>query len=86
LVLDESEIMSRQSRDDRAGQIYHALNRGNQRQPIFHKPEDDEAFLRVLHDGLQKYCVGLFCFTLMPNHWHFVLRPTRDGQMGQPLR
>ena len=78
--------MPRQSRDDRAGQIYHALNRGNQRRPIFHKPEDYQAFLRVLHDGLQKYSVELFCFTLMPNHWHFVLRPTSDGQMGQLLR
>lgn len=29
--------MPRQKRDDRAGQVYHALNRGNLRQPIFEK-------------------------------------------------
>ncbi len=47
--------MPRQSRDDRAGQIDHALNRGNQRQEIFHKPEDDEALIRVLAEALQKW-------------------------------
>ncbi|TWT50952.1 Transposase IS200 like protein [Rubripirellula amarantea] len=78
--------MPRQSRDDRAGQIYHALNRGNQRQEIFHKPEDYEGFIRVLAEGLQKYPLELFSFTLMPNHWHLVLRPAKDGQMGRLLR
>ena len=78
--------MPRQSRDDRAGQIYHVLNRGNQKQKIFHKAEDYEAFIRVLAEGLQKYPAQLFAFTLMPNHWHFVLRPNEDGQMGHLLR
>ena len=78
--------MPRQSRDDRSGQIYHVLNRGNQRQEIFHKPEDYEAFIRVLAEGLQKYPLELFSFTLMPNHWHLVLRPAKDGQMGRLLR
>jgi len=78
--------MPRQSRDDRAGQIYHALNRGNQRQQIFRKPQDYDAFIGVLADGLQKYPVELFSFTLMPNHWHLVLRPAKDGQMGRLLR
>jgi hypothetical protein len=32
--------MPRESRDDRASQVDHALNRGNQRLVIFHKPED----------------------------------------------
>ena len=49
--------MPRQSRDDRAGKIYHALNRGNQRQEIFHKADDYEAFIRVLAEGLKKYPV-----------------------------
>jgi putative transposase len=78
--------MPRQKRIDEAGTIYHALNRGNARQTIFHKPEDYEAFVRVLADGVKKYSVQIFCFTLMPNHWHLVLRPTQDGQMGKFLR
>jgi putative transposase len=76
----------RQKRADAGGAIYHALNRGNARQRIFHKPQDYEAFLRVLADGLERYPVELFSFTLMPNHWHIVLRPAEDGQMGRMLR
>jgi len=32
------------SKADEAGAIYHALNRGNARNPIFFKHEDYEAF------------------------------------------
>ena len=78
--------MPRQRRADEAGVIYHALNRGNARQAIFHKDEDYQAFLRVLGEGLQRYPVELFSFTLMPNHWHLVLRPAEDGMMGRLLR
>lgn len=78
--------MPRQKRVDEAGVCYHAINRGNARQEIFHKPEDYEAFIRVLAQGLEKYSVELFSFSLMPNHWHLVLRPQKDGQMGRLLR
>ncbi len=40
--------MPRQKRVDEAGVCYHAINRGNARQEIFHKPEDYDAFIRVL--------------------------------------
>lgn len=78
--------MPRQRRADVAGDIYHALNRGNGRQTIFRKPEDYEAFLRVCAEGLDRYAVELFSFVLMPNHWHLVLRPGKDGEMGRLLR
>jgi putative transposase len=78
--------MPRQPRVDEAGMIYHALNPGNRRQTIFHKDADYEAFIRALAEGLGKYAVEIFAFTLMPNHWHLVLRPASDGQMGAFLR
>lgn len=78
--------MPRQKRADEAGVIYHAINRGNARQKIFLKQEDYDAFIRVLAEGLEKYPVELFSFTLMPNHWHLVVRPQQDGQMGRLLR
>ncbi len=78
--------MPRQKRVDEAGYIYHALNRGNARCTIFHKPEDYDAFLRILAAGLERYQVELFAFTLMPNHWHLVLRPGRDHEMRRLLR
>ncbi|MDM4016473.1 transposase [Roseiconus lacunae] len=75
--------MPRTKRPDEAGKIYHAINRGNNRREIFHKPEDYEAFLRTLSEGLGKYPVDLFSFCLLPNHWHLVLRPRKDGAMGR---
>ena len=78
--------MPRQKRVDEAGVCYHAINRGNARQEIFHKPQDYEAFLRVLSQRLEKYAVELFSFSLMPNHRHLVLRPQKNGQMGSLMR
>ena len=78
--------MPRPKRADEAGAVYHALNRGNAKRKIFKKAKDYEAFERTLAEGLGRYDVDLFSYTLMPSHWHFVLRPNRDGQMGRFLR
>lgn len=78
--------MPRQKRADEACVIDHAINRGSARQKNFLKQEDCDAFIRVLAEGLEKYPVELFSFTLMPNHWHLVVRPQQDGQMGRLLR
>ena len=78
--------MPRTPRADEAGGLYHALNRGNSRAAIFRKEADYEAFERILSEGLARYPVQLFCYQLMPNHWHLVLRPTQDGEMSQFLR
>ncbi len=78
--------MPRRPRADEAGGLYHALNRGNARQAIFRKDADYEAFEKILSEGLALYDVSLFSFQLMPNHWHLVLRPNRDGAMSDFLR
>tara|TARA_R110002049_G_scaffold72490_6_gene187445 strand:+ start:153915 stop:154607 length:693 start_codon:yes stop_codon:yes gene_type:complete len=74
--------MPRTKRPDEAGGIYHAINRGNRRQKIFRKAGDYQAFLTLLFEGLEKYPIDLFAFCLMPNHWHLILRPQKDGVMG----
>lgn len=78
--------MGRPKRADEANGIYHALNRGNARATIFHKPEDFDAFERILADGLERYPCRILSYQLMPNHWHFVLQPTQDGGMSDFLR
>ncbi len=78
--------MPRAPRADEADGLYHALNRGNSRAAIFRKEADYEAFERILGEGLERYAVQLFCYQLMPNHWHLVLRPTQDGEMSRFLR
>ena len=43
---------------DVSGGIYHALNRGNAKNPIFFKDEDYEAFERIVAEGLERYAVA----------------------------
>jgi len=75
--------MARPPRADEAGGLYHALNRANLRATIFHKEEDYAAFERILAEGLELYEIELLSYQLMPNHWHLVLRPLVDGEMGR---
>ncbi len=75
--------MPRPRRADQAGELYHALNRGNLRATIFHKEEDYEAFERILAEALQIFKVELFSYQLLPNHYHLVLRPLIDGEMSR---
>lgn len=81
-----ASLMGRPKRADEAGGIYHALNRGNARTDIFQKPEDYNAFERILEDGLKHHPCQILAYQLMPNHWHFVLSPTEDGGMSNFLR
>ncbi len=75
--------MSRSPRADEAGGLYHVLNRANRRLPIFLKEEDYAAFENVLHEALEIHQIELYAYQLMPNHWHLVLRPLVDGEMGR---
>ena len=36
--------------------------------------------------GLDEYAVSILSYQLMPNHWHLVLQPRRDGEMSAFLR
>ena len=78
--------MGRPKRADKAGRIYHALNRGYARSTIFHKSEDYEALEQILAEGLTRYACRILAYQLMPNHWHFVLQPAEDGGMSNFLR
>lgn len=44
----EPEFMPRRARAALGGRVYHALNRGNGRNELFHKPEDYSAFERIM--------------------------------------
>jgi putative transposase len=73
--------MSRGPRQAPGGIVYHTLNRAVARLPLFQKPADYEAFLRVLAEALDEHPIAILAFVLMPNHWHFVLWPQDDGQL-----
>ena len=74
--------MGRPRRVARGGYVYHVLNRANARLPIFLKEGDYEAFERVLTEALGHVPgMRLLSYCLMPNHWHLVLWPLRDGEL-----
>ncbi len=62
--------------------VFHVLNRGNNRGKIFEKDEDYLAFLRVMHDTLDSKPMRILAYCLMPNHWHLLLWPKSDGDLG----
>jgi len=75
--------MPRSPRADEAGGLYHVLNRDNLRADIFKKEADYVAFERILHEGLEIHEVQLYCYQLLSNHDHLVLRPLIDGEMSR---
>lgn len=75
--------MPRSPRADEAGGLYHALNRANLGAKIFRKEGDFVAFEKVLHEALQLYEVELYAYQIMTTHWHLMLRPLVDGEMGR---
>ena len=73
--------MGRSLRAAAGGVIYHVLNRANARGRIFEKPGDFEGFERVLGEAHARIPARILAYCLMPNHWHLVLWPSRDGDL-----
>lgn len=65
------------------GLIYHVINRGNNRQVIFHKEADYACFVSLLQESLKRYAVEIFSYCLMPNHFHMVVRPSHGKFLSQ---
>ena len=63
------------------GYVYHVLNRGVGRRRLFDKPADYAAFEELLEETLVSRPMRVCGYCLMPNHWHLVLWPEKDGQL-----
>jgi putative transposase len=74
--------MPRTARIAPGGMIFHCLNRGNDRRQVFDDDGDFAAFERVMDATLQLVPVRLLGYCLMPNHWHLLLWPRNDGELG----
>lgn len=58
--------------------IYHVYNRGNNKIPIFFRPDNYLFFLRKVKNEWLPYC-DVCCYCLMPNHFHFMLMAKPAG-------
>ncbi len=61
--------------------VFHVLNRSVGRRLLFTKDKDFLAFERVVEETLRTRRMRLCAYCLMPNHWHFVVWPERDGDL-----
>ena len=68
--------MGRPNRPNIPGAIYHVMNRGNRKEPIFEDDSDRRRFARILVEVQAAYCVKTMGGSLMSNHFHLgVLTP-----------
>jgi putative transposase len=66
--------------------IYHVLNRGNAHATLFYGESDYNAFERVLAEAHSRLPMRILAYTVMPNHWHFLLWPEGDGDLSEFMR
>jgi len=67
----------RQLRIEYPGAIYHVMNRGDRREPIFKDDLDRQRFLLTLGETCAKTVWQVHAYCLMPNHFHLVLETPR---------
>ena len=56
------------------GAVYHITQRAPGREVVFVEDSDYLRFLSILKKTVKKFDLDLFCFTLMPNHLHLLLK------------
>ena len=78
--------MSRRKRVCPAGELFLEFNRSIVRMTLFEKLEDYDACQRVLQATWDRLPLPILAMVVMPNHWHFVVRPTTDDQVREFFR
>ena len=78
--------MPRRPRVAAAGVPFHVLNRAAGRSRIFRTDADYLAFEKALEQTLARRPIGVLAYCIMPNHFHLVLVPRRDGDLSEFMR
>ena len=75
--------MRRPLRPTSADMVYHVLNRANARRTLSEDDRDYAAFARVLGQACERVSMRLLTYCVMPNLWHLVVWPRRDGDLSR---
>ena len=70
--------MPRQTRLDAPGALHHVMGRGIDRIKIFKNKLDRNDFLSRLADLCEKGDMIIYAWSLMPNHFHLLIRTARQ--------
>lgn len=77
--------MPRRQRLRTAGVIFHAMNRAAKRATIFTTPDDYVLLEQLAFEAQRRFQIRIFCYCVMPNHWHFVLRSDTNGELSRMM-
>lgn len=65
------------------GEFYHVYNRGNRKQSIFLSVYDRLRFLEHYRDYLKLHPLTNLAYSLMGNHFHFLVRQDAEGALSK---
>jgi putative transposase len=65
------------------GEVFHVLNRANNKHRLFRTEHDYLAFYEIMRAAMAKCPIRLLAWCVMGNHWHFVAWPREDGDLSR---
>lgn len=78
--------MPRAKRLDLHGVAQHVIQRGNDRQPCFHRDIDYIRYLQDLRDATLKHDCHVHAYVLMTNHVHLLVTPSASGAVSRLMQ
>jgi putative transposase len=75
--------MPRTARASVGDVCYHVMNRGNGLAKVFLSDQDYDDFTQLMADARERLPLRILAYCLMPNHFHMVLWPHGDGDLGR---
>ncbi len=77
--------MARQWRIEYEGALYHIMSRGNEGRRIVGDDQDRKVFLELLGKMSSRFGNEIYCYVLMDNHYHLLLR-TQRGNLSRGMQ
>ena len=68
--------MARMLRVDRPGLWYHLTARGNEQRVVFRDAQDQQHFLALLAQWVERFQLRIHAYVLMDNHYHLLTETT----------
>ncbi len=78
--------MARTSRLVVPNQLHHIIQRGNDKQMIFHDADDYLAFLDWMRAASVQFKVAVHAYVLMSNHLHLLVTPSDEQGLGRMMQ
>lgn len=78
--------MARLPRYFMEGQPQHAIQRGNNRAPVFGAEDDYRFYLECLQEAAVRHGCAIHAYVLMTNHVHLLVTPETEGSLPKTLQ